>query len=945
MRSTRLLPLLLSTLLWACNTTVPTTAGVPQALAACEIVSPGAGRPLDASDDLDPATSDIETNVQVRVRGAGGARVALELDGVGLTGTQLSGSDDSLHVFPSVRFREGLARLACTMSGYPAARTERTVAVFAACGLHFSRPALAERVSAADLHIDEGGRMVHSVVVDAKGLPQGTSIELLRADGDRVTHVGMLPLLGSAVRFEIPADVGAQRLRVRSVGAHCAAAADVTFDVAPIDCTARLTLPAVLNATADTSPAKGLQMQLCADTLCPNGASVTLRIDGAGEVRGVVKDGRACAEASIPEGRASILTSVVGARPDVLALPVRPCVDVTPPLVTVTSDLAGLVLRTRDDADPSSAGTMELPVTGLVTGLRESSCGLSAAPRVDVRVNNEVQHSFGEDGRDQSFERVARLLPGRNLVQVCATDAARNVTCSPSAEVMVRLLHPTLRFQRGDREWLLGHGPVAGRRDFDITLDGFELPASTLVRLSAGASAWSCARPLLAGGTVAFKVGRDCASLPDGVHHLSAMAIDADGNVAESPELVVHLDTLPPALRFRTLTTGISTNEARPDVTLDIAGADAQSATLLLNGLQVGQAVVSEGRARFPSVELAEGHNELVAEARDAAGNLGSALVHIVRDTLVPVPRIAGLEAGRIFGREDDLDGDPTNGAQIDLLIRTPGEADGAVVTLQVGGLRPLTATVQGEAVSFARVTLPEGDVALSVTARDAAGNVGVLRVPVGVRLGQPIVRFVAPADGAVLGAAADLDPRAPGLQVAVAVAVAESPNVRSCSVVVDAGTAAEMRVALVLDGRVCRGTLTLTEGAHALAAEVDAQGLTRSLPIGVRADLTAPRLQLAAPTTLRLAADPAGGLHTSGEAIVVTADDVEPGQLAALRVTLDGQLLAVRFAAFGADHRASFPGLDFSLPGTVTLEAQVADLAGNLSALATTTLAVVLAQ
>ncbi len=209
-------------------------------------------------------------------------------------------------------------------------------------------------------------------------------------------------------------------------------------------------------------------------------------------------------------------------------------------------------------------------------------------------------------------------------------------------------------------------------------------------------------------------------ALASGPHTLTATVTDAAGNTSPlSGPFTLTVDTTAPGAPFIIAVTddvapvtgvvgnGSATNDARP--TLSGTGEAGATLRILDNGVQIGTATVAaDGNWSFtPGANLAQGAHNLTATATDAAGNTGSAsaIYNVVVDTIAPAAPQAAINA----------DGSVISGT---------AEA-GSTVTVTLPGNVQLTTTA-GDNGAWS-LTLDdrqtEGET-ISVTARDAAGNV-----------------------------------------------------------------------------------------------------------------------------------------------------------------------------------------------------------------------------
>lgn len=918
------------------------------ALAAqCEIVSPAAGSSVDASQDRDLSRPDIQVDVQVRVRNARGRRLQVTVDDV-VAGPELLITDDGVLRLSRVTLPSGprVSRLGCSI-GDTSARAEAQVAVGAACGLRFIEPSLGRVISRADTRSGGGGRPVFNAIVEASGVPAGSAIRLELGEPGAASFFAEATVASGRAIFDVPAFEGGARLFAKSLSAGCRAVAEVRYEVAVGECASTLALPRSLNAASDLSATPGLQTRACVSTECPDGATATISIEGGADVSATVQNGQACAVITLPDGSPTVNARVSAPLQAGHVPPMRPCVDATPPVIGISYPLAGMRVGPRDDRDPSTPGVLDLAVTGAVSGLSAMGCTVPGAnPRVEIRVNGAVQSTLPAAIIAGGFEAVARLPSGMNVIQLCAIDPLDNMSCSPNVSVDVALELPSLRFIAPESGAIFGQGDRPGERLFEVVLSAERLPLGTPVVLAersavVGGHKWSCVMPLVAtseGPRAAFNVGGFCPALPDGTHHISATAIDALGNVAESGERVIVIDTHAPELAFTAPMERQSFAQERIDVAIRAALEDGEPVLLHVNDAPAQVAYVRHEGAVFRGVAIPEGESTLRVSARDRAGNGSSASRIVARDSRAPVPLFVGIASGRVLGANDDADGDLSNGLQFDFDIRVEGERDGTRVELAVGHAAPQRALLEGGLARFAGVTLPEGESRIAVVVIDAAGNDGRAAIDVRVATGRPVIAFSTPFDGATYTAQSDVDPQAEGIQIPVWFTVSGSPALSSCRLIAIADGGHEQALEFEPDGMACRGQLTVAHGSYTLLAEAVAHRSSKSVPIHITVDTVAPALSFAAPTTetINAAAPDVSGESGFQSRVSVRADDIEVGQGVVLRVTPESTgIPALYFAAFGAERTASF---DVTLAdgAAVVLEAQTSDLAGNVSAVLT---------
>ncbi len=323
------------------------------------------------------------------------------------------------------------------------------------------------------------------------------------------------------------------------------------------------------------------------------------------------------------------------------------------------------------------------------------------------------------------------------------------------------------------------------------------------------------------------------------------------------------------------------------------------------------------GQVVFDDVTIDVGESTLtvsIDEIRDT--------VQVTLEGAEPCPRIAFERP--TAGAAIQADGDPDNGLQYDVRVGTTA-ADGTAVDLTVDGTPAGTASASGGAAFFPGVTLIRPMPAAAVTVQIRASTSAVCTATIGVRIVPtepcPSLAFTEPLDGAVFGAADDIDGDPDnGFQRNVVVAT----NART-------GTEVELYVAGSLgaaarsDGLVVRfERVTLTEGAVALRAQTRAECSTS---IGVTVSTGAPACSIVHPVgpDLNAAADSNPATRPDFETGVEVSSDAEDGQLVALIVDRIEQATAALAAG-----RALFADVPLA-QGTRTLQARCRNRLGNV--------------
>ena len=312
------------------------------------------------------------------------------------------------------------------------------------------------------------------------------------------------------------------------------------------------------------------------------------------------------------------------------------------------------------------------------------------------------------EGKRFSAEGVT-LAEGENSLVATATDALGRQTASTTVVVQLDTTAPTAEIT----------SPVSGvvvdtpAIDVGGTVSDPNL-ASVVVN---GVSATVSGIDFVAHGV----------ALTEGENFLVASAADAVGNTAESPPMVVVLDTLPPAITLDA--SGLPELTHQPTVTVSGTVSDPHLDTVTVNGVAAtvaGKTWVAE------DVALVEGANAIVARAVDTLGHgAETPAATVVLDTQPPAVAVT----------------EPAAGAQLDQrTVTVRGTAvDPHLQKVTVGDVE---ATVSGDTFEAAGVELPEGDATLVAHAIDSLGHAAdSAAVAVVVDTQAPVVRLDNPQD------------------------------------------------------------------------------------------------------------------------------------------------------------------------------------------------------
>ncbi len=218
-------------------------------------------------------------------------------------------------------------------------------------------------------------------------------------------------------------------------------------------------------------------------------------------------------------------------------------------------------------------------------------------------------------------------------------------------------------------------------------------------------------------------------ALSDGVHTLNLTATDAAGNVSTLTSQSVTIDTAPPtaptlSLASPAVTTGGVTYDKVNTPTIT-GSAEAGSTVTIKDGNTVLGTTTANASGNYsftPSSTLSDAAHTLSVTATDAAGNVSTVTSQtVIIDTAPPsAPSLSLASAVTVSSVTYDKDNKPT----------ISGVAEGgATVTLKDGTtlLGTAAADTNGSYTFIPTSALSDGSHTISVTATDAAGNLGAV--------------------------------------------------------------------------------------------------------------------------------------------------------------------------------------------------------------------------
>ncbi len=319
-------------------------------------------------------------------------------------------------------------------------------------------------------------------------------------------------------------------------------------------------------------------------------------------------------------------------------------------------------------------------------------------------------------------------------------------------------------------------------------------------------------------------------------------------------------DTTAPSIRITSPAAGANVSR---NVNITAAASDAagvRSVTFTVDGTVIGTDTKAPYSVRWNAKDAGDGSHTLRAEARDAAGNVG---------TSAPVTVIVGSDAAAADATAPTVSiTSPAGGAQVAGTVAVTASASDAVgvisVRFFVDGTVIGTATSAPYSASWNTSGVAAGSYTLRAEARDAAGNIGT-SATVSVNVAPPpdttapAVSITAPAGGAQVTGT-----------VAVTATASDAVGVTSVTFFVDAAAIGSDTSSPY---SVNWNTSGVAAGSHTLRAEArDAAG-----NVGGSATVTVTIAAANRPPLVTLTAPTSGSNFVAPAVITLTANASDP--------------------------------------------------------------------
>jgi hypothetical protein len=384
------------------------------------------------------------------------------------------------------------------------------------------------------------------------------------------------------------------------------------------------------------------------------------------------------------------------------------------PQVTITNPAPGAVFS---EGHITVTGTVDDPsATVIVNGIVATVApdGTFTAEGVPLQEGENTltvvaQDSCGNEGQDQISVHLETTPEGPELI-LCAEFFVEQIPQPPGETCETQVLGYYTALVVG----------LVDETVLTVTLNGVELPDGVEV-FENGPIFWGMRE-----GTFFWAF----VNLPqvDGIHPFTAIVTDDQGRQSSATVSVLR-DTVPPNLVITSPPDGTYLNT----LTVTIRGTvDDPEATVRVGSFGSLIPVVN-GAFEVTAALPFEGSRFITITARDPSGNIGSATLRVIRDTIAPAVTIST----------------PAEGSAVNTPVLpvsgTITDSSPVSATVSVNGGAPETLTVTGSSYSGS-VTLSEGSNTLSVVATDAAGNVGSATRSVLLDTVPPTVGFITPA-------------------------------------------------------------------------------------------------------------------------------------------------------------------------------------------------------
>jgi hypothetical protein len=327
------------------------------------------------------------------------------------------------------------------------------------------------------------------------------------------------------------------------------------------------------------------------------------------------------------------------------------------------------------------------------------------------------------------------LLIGTPVFAYAATLSTQTITGAPGDSLTVDLSYAA-------------QGSSVSALNFDLTYDASRLTLTSVTIGAAGTSASKIvsSNAISSGLEKVIVYGINTTVIGDGVLIRATFTIKsaaADGSAVISIGGIVGSSPTAQAVPITPISGGVTVDGIAPTViiTEPLDGADVASGTVTVSGtvddstvavVDVNGTAMNVTSGNFTgTLTLTEGDHTITAAAEDSAGNSGTDTIDITVDLTAPLVVITAPNNGDIIAT-----GSVTVVGSLDDLSISQVDINGAQVSVTGGNFSHT-------------VSLDDGDHTVTVTATDAAGNVGNKEITVTIDTTAPVVTITNPLEGA----------------------------------------------------------------------------------------------------------------------------------------------------------------------------------------------------
>ena len=409
--------------------------------------------------------------------------------------------------------------------------------------------------------------------------------------------------------------------------------------------------------------------------------------------------------------------------------------------IVIDANLPGLRVDTvaGDDVINSIEHTQALVVTG-------SSTGLAAGAALTVVINSvtygatvlaDGTWSVGVPAAD-----VTNWPAGTVNIAVSGTNTA-GTTTSITHPVTVDLAAVAITINTLSTDDVIN----AAEKGTDLQLSGTtsDVEAGQTITVIFGGKSYTTT--VAADNTWGLTIpAADLATLPDGAANIQASVSNVAGNNAQATH-VYSVDATAPSVTINTIASDDILNAAEAGSALTISGTSTaeagQTVTVTLNGVNYSGNVQADGSwsVSVPTGDLADltaSPYTVSAAVSDKAGNPTSATHNLTVDLAAPVVTINTVAGDDIINATEHAQAQIISGS-------ATGATTGNTVSVTIGTTTYTTVLdangnwsigVPASVIS----ALAQGDVTITATVTDSAGNSGTASHTVSVALGAPIL-------------------------------------------------------------------------------------------------------------------------------------------------------------------------------------------------------------